>query len=214
MRRRKSASLLITLPDYERIFKTIHGMLLSEKSEPETACLFFGIGGAAILAKHHGLRAAPVCGLAAYKVEGTTNVIALGERNGAQITSNKQAFHCWVEADGWILDFAAPLFSDMLFRGGINNECPRRMFQKSLSKGVSAPDDLMAPGDFLCAANPGLTAELIDAFFQVQAYVDLVEICVNWYRRYPLRMKPQKIQNLHGAIQKVELSERALTGSW
>lgn len=51
--------MILTIEDYERIFRVIHGLLLSERGDPVRACLYFGVFGALLLEDHHGLRAAP-----------------------------------------------------------------------------------------------------------------------------------------------------------
>jgi hypothetical protein len=73
----RSKKLLITLQEYERIFRVIHGVLRNEKGNLERACLFFGIVGARILERHYKLRATPVVGYSIYKVS-ADYVLVLG----------------------------------------------------------------------------------------------------------------------------------------
>ena len=45
----KRATPPITLPEYERLFRTIHAVVANEQGDPTKACLFFAVAGAFLL---------------------------------------------------------------------------------------------------------------------------------------------------------------------
>ena len=76
-------------------------MLLNEGVAPDVAGILFSFFGAQILKNHYDLNALPKAGVAAYQLgEGSKRVI-----------DDAEEFHCWVEVDGWLIDFMAPSFS-------------------------------------------------------------------------------------------------------
>lgn len=65
----KRATPPITLPEYERLFRTIHAVVANEKGDPTKACLFFAVAGAYLLKRHHKLSSAcPVARVAGYNL--------------------------------------------------------------------------------------------------------------------------------------------------
>jgi len=124
----------LSVDDYERVFRVVHGVLLNERGSPSEACLYFGAFGAAILATHHNLAALPVVGAAAYRL-GTlaSDVLAFAQPTPSSgHASSENAFHCWVQVNGWALDFSAPLFDERLARAGMPRAYGRKMLQKPL----------------------------------------------------------------------------------
>ncbi|WP_371323872.1 DUF2026 family protein [Dechloromonas sp. ZY10] len=106
----------LTLPEYERLFRTIHAVVANEEGDPSKACLFFGIAGAYLLSHHHRLKSArPIVGFAGYNLCTPTNLsVFLGGIEKSVCISDEDHFHCWIEIDGWIVDLTAPLFNRML----------------------------------------------------------------------------------------------------
>jgi len=215
-KKKRHSPPLIALSDFERIFRTIQGFLISEEGDPSKACNFFGIIGAGILNKHHGLQARPVFGTAIYKIGPShDDVLAIGDREDGVITSTHKAFHCWVEADGWMLDFQAPLFREMVASKGGSVACERKMFQKRLEFMKPSLDDLTSPGDFGCLPSPELKVELLEGFLANVGYMDIAKICVEWYRPRPKKMMdPLEVADQNGKVKPVRLSELRLVGSW
>ncbi len=180
---------LLTSSEFERIFRTIHGVLLNEKGESSKACLLFSTFGAAILQRHFGISAVPVAGAAYYCLHDDGAVLALAEYLNT-VSSSKSGFHCWIEADGWYVDFSAPRFSNMLRSLDRHERCGAKMFQKPLSSARETPFGMKTAGDFCIATNPPLIDELMKVFEDIPAYGDLRDICVNWFRRPPDLMTP------------------------
>lgn len=206
---------LIALRDFERIFRTIHGVLLNEKGDLARACLFFGVIGASILRIHYKLEAVVVCGFAAYKVDEHNDVLVLGTQKDGFLTSESNGFHCWVQCNDWFLDFTSPLFQEMFALCGIQKTCERRMFQKRGSEMRESLSELSNPGHFLYGGNQDLTNRLVDGFFSRQAYEDILNICLHWYKPTPKKMQDIiGVGDSKGQVMQSRLSPIVLTGAW
>lgn len=208
----KRPALPITLPEYERIFRVIHGALLGEDADIPRSCLFFAIAGAAILNVHHRLPAQVVVGSAAYKLSNTGKaIIAFGMSADCTPQPGLDKFHAWVQVDDWHIDFTAPLFREMYETMGQANTLARKMFQKRL------PEEgrLDSVGDFITVHDDALTMHYRHDFFRLPAMGDLVLICAEWYRRPPREIQPMTgVADQHGMIRAVPLSPLRLTGVW
>ena len=198
----------LTLPQYERIFRTIHGILLNEECDPSKSCMYFALMGAFIVQQHHRLNANPRAGAAAYNFGLPGNsVLAFGRSEDGKLISDDNAFHFWIEVDDWVIDFAAPLFQAA-------NVQPK-MFQKTKSSLAPNPNELDEPGSFVHATNPGLTNSLLQHFQSLPMNADLVNIGTNWYRPPPKTMTPFiQVSDSHGKMSQVRLSPVTLVGAW
>lgn len=177
--------LPITLPEYERVFRTIHAVVKNEDGDPRRSCLFFGIAGAYLLSRHHRLKSArPVAGIAGYNLRTPTNLfIVLGRIEDGELLSDVDHFHCWIEVDGWIIDFTAPLFDEMAPAERKGATVPRRMFQKPAITEASSFEGLNTPGAYIHIPNAELTTALMSHFSKKPAHSDLISICEQWYCR-------------------------------
>ena len=213
-----AGELPITLLEYERLFRTIHGILLNEEGTPSRACLFFAILGAAALNRHHRFKspAQVVSGAAAHNLRTPTNAcLVLGASENDELVSDKDHFHCWIEVEGWIVDFSAPLFDQMLDRGKDDTPVPPLMFQKRALSTASMLERLGSPGAYLHIGNQDLTFYLLDHFSKKRAHGDLVEICTQWYTRPPKKIRPALgIGNAKGEVSEVPLSSIRIAGAW
>jgi hypothetical protein len=204
----RSPKLPLTLPEYERIFRIIHGLLLNEDCDPSKACTYFAIIGAALVGKHCRLTAIPQAGAAAYNLGLPENkVIAYGRVDEGRLISDDQAFHAWTLIDDWIVDFAAPLFQGPNVRP--------KMFQK-IKSGVSPdPSQLDSPGSFGHTTNLKLTNSLLEDFKSYQVNLDLVSIATDWYRSPPKKVFTSiPIANAFGKTVEAKLSPVLLVGAW
>src|SRR5262245_17111712 len=102
--------MLIKQTDYNRIFRVISSLLINENASDAVASMYFSTFGAFILAHHFKIKATPKGGLAAYNLAGTVMLFA-DHRDDGYVTGAGENFHCWVEAEGWAIDFMAPAFS-------------------------------------------------------------------------------------------------------
>lgn len=204
--------VLIKLKDYERIYKVVNSIVKNEGADPSVCCIFFSIYGSYILSEHFKLNAQPKAGLAAYHVGGNNDVIVFGEETETGLTGGKDAFHFWVEADGWILDFMAPAFSQL---SNGRSSIPPKMFQKPLSAMASSPHELVIPGDFYVESSPASTAKHMSILTQSMAYGDLAKICSTWFKKAPKKMLQEiGIADASGKQNAVSLSGKNLVGAW
>lgn len=204
----KSPKAPLTLPEYERIFRMIHGLLLNEDCDPSKACNYFAIIGAALVSKHHRLTAIPQAGAAAYNLGLPGNkVIAYGRIDDGRLISDERAFHAWTLIDNWIVDFSAPLFQGPNIRP--------KMFQR-IRSGISPnPGQLDVKGSFGHATNSDLTNMLWEDFQSFSMNMDLFSIATDWYRPPPKKVFYSiPIADAFGKTTEVKLSPVLLVGAW
>jgi len=207
---------LVPMRDYERIFRVIDAVLASEGARPEVACTYFAIAGAALLTKYYNKKATPVAGSAFFRVDDpSSTVLAMSEIDGDEAKSSTKAFHFWVECDGYVLDFQAPLFREALTQRGSLLQLPRLMFQKPIEQMAAHFRDLRKEGEFFLVPNKALTLELYSDFSALDANRDIVEIISEWFQRPPKSIAPKiKIANQHGQIKDVPLRSISIAGAW
>lgn len=206
---------LISMPDFERIFRTVHGMLLQENSNPALACDFFSVVAASILNIHHGIECGAMAGFAAYKFDNTADLTVFGAIEGGTLTSNIDGYHCWVQCKNWVLDFTLPLLPETLAAHGTPKNVERRMFQKRLADMRDTVSELRNSGDYLYGPNQALSKNLVRGFFSKPAYKDIMNICLKWYRPVPETMEEAiDVGDKHGKVTRRALSPLMLSGAW
>ena len=204
----------ITLPEYERLFRTIHAVVANEPVDATQACLFFAVAGAYLLKRHHKLTSAcPVAGVAGYNLGTPTNGPVVFGRS-EQDTSDANHFHCWIEVDGWVVDLTAPLFDEMMPADRKRVTIPRFMFQKPVIADEMAVS-LDTSGAYLHIPNNRLTTDLINGFTAAPARFDLVRVCDQWYARPPKKIAPSiGVEDQTGKITRIGLSPIRIAGVW
>lgn len=207
---------MLTLRDYERIFRVIHGLLLGEDGDPSSACGYFGIIGAELLRRRHRMRAVPVFGAAAYRLPADgRDIIAFGEPTADGVTSHDQAFHCWVEVGDTLIDFQAPLFGEQVQRQRPGIPFPAKMLRRSKSAGGSFAEVAALSATHALVPNGELTREHIEDFYKLRANEDLVKIASDWYRPSPKQISGAlAIGNQRGEVRPVPLSPVRVTSAW
>ena len=206
----------VTLPEYQRLFRTIHAVVANEQGDPAKACLFFAVAGAYVLKRHHKLSSAcPVAGVAGYNLRTPTNFsIVFGKSESDTLVSDTNTFHCWIEVDGWVIDLMAPLFDDMAPAERKGAVIPRFMFQKPVIADVKTIS-LDTPGAYLHLPNDRLTTDLMQGFTEKPAHSDLVRVCDQWYVRPPKKIAPSiGISDQTGQAKEVFLSPVRIAGVW
>lgn len=198
--------------DFERISQSVLGILVAEKANITASCLFFGIIGESILNRHYKLKAKTVVGSAAFNLGGA-KPIAFANPDGESVSIGEENFHCWVEANGWFLDFSSIVFPEIIAPFG-GQPCPRLMFQKPMAKTSLAMSKLQSQGAFYCLSDEELTAQRIAEFRDTPAYVDLVEICTDWYKKPPKPMPPIGLADKYGNTKPAFLSPTKFNGVW
>ncbi len=160
------AKFLIPLKDYERIYKTIYSVLMSEKADITKCCLHFSLFGTFILKSHYKLDAKSVVGIAGHRVgNDIKNVLMFAEVIETRLACTENGFHSWIEVDGWLIDFMAPLFPKLMIAGGCQEPCEAKMMQKRLDRKVNSPNVLKSLGDFYIGPSTKYTRELTEHFY-------------------------------------------------
>jgi hypothetical protein len=202
--------MLIKQSDYHRIYRVIHSLLVNESADPATASMFFSTFGAFILNQHFRCRAMPRGGLAAYNLGGKV-VFFADHREDGYLTGAGDHFHCWVEADGWVIDFMAPIFPQTMSDPSI----PARMFQKPLSRMAASINDLGHSGDFFYRHEQEAMARRFADWQKHAAIGDLATIAVQWFRKSPKHMSDSlSVERQNGKVSNVPLAGNMLSGSW
>lgn len=207
--------MILKLKEYERIYKVINSVIKNEGADPTVSCILFSIYGAHILSQHYKLNAISKAGLAAYNVAGANEIILFGEEYNGNFVGNNEAFHCWIEVDGWVIDFMAPTFSDIHRKTNSLHTVDVNMFQKPLSKMSSSAHDLTQKGDFYLESDPNITSQKIAFIKDKVVYSDLADICSQWFTKPPKKiLKTILVGNAKREFNQVSLIGKTITGTW
>jgi hypothetical protein len=202
--------MLIKQTDYHRIYRVINSLLINENADPATASMYFSTFGAFILEHHYKVKAKPKGGLAAYNLDGTLILFA-DHREDGHVTGAGENFHCWVEADGWAIDFMAPAFSQAVRELAV----PAKMFQRPLASMAPSINELPRSGDFFYKSEPDATAKRFADWRKHAMIGDLASIAAGWFRKSPKQMQTSiSVSDSRGADRTIPLTGNALTGAW
>lgn len=202
--------MLIKQSDYHRIYRVINSLLVAANADPATASMYFSTFGAFILKQHYKLAATPKGGLAAYRL-GDTTLLFADHRDDGHVTGAGENFHCWVEAEGWMIDFMAPA----LPQTDGNLALPSKMFQRPLAGMAQSINDLQTSGDFFCKHEPEAMARNF-ADWQKHAMIgDMATVAAQWFRKTPKQMPSYiSIEEGTGKARTIPLVGNSLSGSW
>lgn len=215
MPKQRNTSPILPLKDFERIFRVIHGVLLKEPGNPEKSCLYFGFIGAAILRMHYKLPAEPVVGMAAYCLNDRNDILVFADEENPENPLTSSNFHCWVQVNGWFIDFSSPLFSEMLAATGSTQKCGRKMLQKRLVEAARSPAELHAAGQFYCLPIQTQTREASEGFMAVPLTTDIERVCTEWFSRPPKKeVKMIQVRHPGNIAIPTFLSPLRINGVW
>jgi len=206
---------VIPLPDYERIFRLICGVLDTRLNTPHQ-CIFFSLVGSAILETEYKLQANPVAGAAAYAVNASTGLVSTyGTIENNELVSSPDAFHCWIESEGVVVDFMAPLFEQSLKTYGHSSSISPRMFQKPRAEMATTVRDLRKEGDFYLNPNPELALEVFGSFAGRAGVTDLANVAMHWFRRPPKSLPSGfGMRDDLGNVHTLQLKGPRMAGVW
>lgn len=203
--------MIIKQADYQRIHAVINSVLLNANVNPAHRCLYFSALGAYILDKHFNYTPDIRAGLAAYNVGGP-NLLTFGEEHEGQLTGNRESFHCWVEVDGWAIDFMAPAFASLHKE---QPPIPAKMFQKPLGGMAASILDLTTEGAFYYESTPEVTARHMKVLTESRKVRDFADICVKWFKKSPGTIRRSiGIGKSKDSLRDVRLQGTPLTGVW
>ena len=205
----------IPFADYQRIFQVLYTLLETADGYTYKGCKFYAVAGAFLLHHHYKLDAQPMMGAAAFKLN-ANEALFYGRVEDNKVMSDENAFHAWIECDGYMIDFMAPMFREALQSTGSTAKVDRRMFQKSLGLDAPAFDQIPEPGNFCRSVNFELTSQMRHDFTEDNLESDLVKIASDFYRRPPKTLdRNYEIYDtkVKGPVS-IKLSAPTVTGIW
>lgn len=205
-------TLLLKISDYQRIFQVISAVIKSEESDPSRSCICYALFGAAILQQHYKLEPKIQCGLAAFHLGGDHDVLCFGEATENGLTATTNGFHCWVEVDGWIIDFMAPAF-DIKNHTEFTSE--PRMFQRRTLEAFENPNEMNKAGDFFLWHNQEVAEELLVPYCEHLGMQDLAKLCADWFKKPPKKiLSSVATRDQNGKIRPIKLEAISLRKNW
>ena len=209
-----AARPLLPLPDYRRIFQVTYSVLeASGIAKTHRACIMFASVGVLLLREEYKLPATISAGCMAMMVdEGNADVVIYGREREGVYVGEEDAFHAWVECDGWLIDFMAPIMGDSLLADGHPRKVPRRMLQKRLEDRQGDPRHIQHEGEFYVRHDSVLMAQLLDQ--QGVQFGDLIKVCQAWFRRPPKPLKEILLGDSGGPPRKLVLRAPEIDGVW
>lgn len=205
---------VLPLPDYQRIYQVAYSVLQATGSaRSHRACIFFATAGTILLREHYRLPATIGVGCLALMVdEPLARVAVYGRKEGGVFVNDGTAFHAWVECEGWLIDFMAPIMGIALREDGLDWSVPRRMLQKRMGERKSSLAEIQHVGDFHLSHDRKLAEEILDR--QPIAFSDMLNVVNAWYRRPPKPLKDLAMADSHGPARKLVLSAPSIEGIW
>jgi hypothetical protein len=206
----------ITFVEYERIFRVLY-TVLDDRAVTHRACIFFAVAGANLLREHHRMKADPVSGAAAILVDDAAgNVATFAAIDQGFFLASEDRFHCWVQCDGWIVDFMMPLLKENMRATGAEWAIPRRMFQRPIAEGGSCPEDFnRRSANFVFLPSAERTIAMHANFHARPASEDLSQVCNAWYRRPPRKMPATlDMGDNTGGVTRLKLHGPSIEGAW
>lgn len=199
--------MIINPTEYERIYKIINSMVLSEGVLADVAGILFSFFGAQILKNHYDLNALPKAGVAVYQLD--------NDDGSKIIVDEATSFHCWVEVEGWFIDFMAPSFSafDITTENGLKVDS--KMMQKPLSSMSASIEELKQAGDFYLAPQNAILADKYSVIKNTPVFGDLADVCSHWYNKPPKAIIDNMvIEDQDGALTSIALQGELVVGCW
>jgi len=206
---------LLPLADYERIYQVVYSVLeASGIAQTHRACSLFASVGARILREHYGLKATVSMGSMALMVdEAKANVVVYGRLDGDEWVYDSKGFHAWVECEGWLIDFMAPIMGIAFKEDGATFNVSSKMLQKPLDERQPHLHAIQRQGEFFCVCDPAVASEVLNS--QGPLYQDLVGICMAWFRKPPKPLPSMLLGGTHiDAPRPLVLKAPAIIGVW
>lgn len=220
----------LSFAQYQRLHNVIHSLNRFFNKDDGRSCVFFSITGAALMHEHYNLNAKVICGGGAVLLDPKSKTVLswFTQNPDGSLTTGHDAFHAWVECDGWLIDFTAPNYREATISAtrSIANPKPadtlppvfvppRMMLQKRIDQTEGSLDDMSKPGDCVFVPHPDVTASVIDSAFERPSLGDVIYIASTWHRPVPKKMgQEMTITDDLGKISTIKLVNRSLSGVW
>jgi hypothetical protein len=225
---KKTKTAPLTFAEYQRLHNVIHSLSENWENEAGRSCVFFSITGAALMHKHYHLNAKVICGSGAVRLDEKTETALswFSHNKDGTVTTGSEAFHTWIECDGWLIDLMAPNYREALTSATLQhenserhsaapNDVPRMMLQKLTAQTEGELDDMKKPGDCVFVPDQEVTTSVINNAFDSVQFGDIIAIAYAWHRPCPQKMEQSiTITDNFGEITTIKLIKRELTGKW
>jgi len=222
--RKKPSQPPLSFAQYARIHHVVYSLAQYFTKDEGRECVFYSINAAAIMREHYGKDARVACGLGAVVVDRSGNrptaVSWFAIAADQTCVATRDAFHCWVECDNWVIDFSAPnyqrtLDTSPLAKDGAVPRVGRRMLQKPMEGLATSSEQLTRVGRAMFDPDPDLTQSIIGNAFAKPSTADVAGIACAFHRPVPHPMPPSMtVVNDLGEIATIPLIERELVGMW
>jgi len=204
--------MIIKLKEYERIFQIISAVIESEDRDPAHSCIDYSLFGANILADHFQLNPKVRCGLATFHLGEDDQVLCFGEVTDDGVSGTPEGFHCWVEANGWVIDFMAPRFRELKETKFTSHP---KMFQKKLSEMAQHPNDMTKAGDFFFSHEQELADSILPPICEHLVMQDLANLCSQWFKKPPKKIPVSAATvDKNGKMRPVQLKPASIRSNW
>jgi len=210
--------MLLSYNDYVRAYRVIRSVIDSyPKTDARYSCIAFAIGGMRILRDHYHSSATISVGGAVYRLgPDEADTLAYGKVEGDEFVTSRDAFHCWVSAEDYYVDFMAPLFPEVMKTEGRQTASVPRMFQRRHSE-KKYLHELTKPGDFAYESIDQDTAvDILYDFLTRPSYEDMWNTMSRWFARSPRRIASEieLYDTRSSGTIRVPLSNAPVDGSW
>jgi len=207
--------MLIKLTDYQRIYHTIQALLLQDRVAATDVSMLFSVYAAQILKHHYGLQAQPVAGAMAIHL-GPGKIFSYGQLQAGQLQATNEHQQWWVEVDGWLIDFTAPLLPWLYKRtGNKGTQVPFKMLQKPLADCLENWQSLRQAGEIWKAEDDDLTVSGLQRLASNPGHIARGQAAVKWYVKPPkTQSSPMTITLSNGQRSTYSLGSQSLSGAW
>ena len=219
----------LTFAEYQRLHNVIHSLSANWNKDQGRSCVFYSITGAALMHQHYQRDAKVICGSGAVMLDPKTETVVswFKQNDDGTLTTGHEAFHAWIECDGWLIDFMAPNYREAMIGAAFGPQAateektattfaaPRMMLQKPISRTEGSLDDMRKAGDCVFVPDRDVTTSVIDRAFDRPQLGDIINIAFAWHRPLPNKMESSiTITDDLGEITTINLIKRDLVGAW
>lgn len=179
--------------------------------------------------KHYKRNAKVICGGGAvmldHKTEAVLSWFTLAEDGSLKVAP--EAFHAWIECDGWLIDLMAPNYRESMIGVAVKpigyqegeapavSIPPRKMLIKQISRTEGSFNDMKKSGDCVFVGDRDITTSIIDRAFERPQFGDILHIAQTWHRPFPEKMSSSiTITDDLGELTTIKLIKRELVGAW
>lgn len=204
--------MIIRLSDYRRIYQILTAIIESEELDSTHACVCYSFFGAIVLRDHFRVEPKVCVGFAAYCLSEDGVSVAFWEEAVREGKVPASGFHCWIEVDGWAIDFMAPRFGDL-----VANEISLEpaMFQRRLNEMNLHANSLRKVGEFCLRHEDEWVDEILRPVIDHPGWQDLANHASGWFKKPPKKI-PTAMASVgsDGKLRPIEIRPISIRPRW